>query len=60
MTGSRKQGKLDQTGEKASAQIRRDDAWDDRLRRVGDARFVEVAWSTRDKPCWPLPTDAAD
>lgn len=29
--------------------------WDERLRLVGDARFVEVEWSTRDQPSWPLP-----
>jgi hypothetical protein len=33
----------------------RDERWEDRLRRVGDARFVEVAWSERDSPSWPLP-----
>ncbi|MGH6673183.1 MAG: hypothetical protein ACRECV_14580 [Xanthobacteraceae bacterium] len=32
----------------------RDEAWDERLRHVGDARFVEVEWSGRDHPCWPL------
>ena len=30
--------------------------WDERLRLVGDARFVEVEWSMRDQPSWPLPT----
>jgi hypothetical protein len=30
--------------------------WDERLRLVGDARCVEVEWSTRDRPSWPLPT----
>ena len=34
---------------------RRDEAWDERLRLVGDARFVDVAWSGRDNPSWPLP-----
>ena len=34
---------------------RRDESWDDRLRTVGDARFVEVAWSGKDHPVWPLP-----
>ena len=34
---------------------RRDEAWDDRLRTVGDARFVEVEWSGKDHPVWPLP-----
>lgn len=33
----------------------RDEAWDERLRRVGDANFVEVAWSGKDDPSWPLP-----
>ena len=36
-------------------QNRRDEAWDDRLRTVGDARFVEVEWSGKDHPVWPLP-----
>lgn len=29
--------------------------WDERLRLVGYARFVEVEWSGKDHPCWPLP-----
>jgi hypothetical protein len=33
----------------------RDGGWEDRLRRFGDARFVEVEWSERDSPSWPLP-----
>lgn len=37
------------------ARGQRDEAWEDRLRLVGDARFVEVQWSGRDNPCWPLP-----
>jgi hypothetical protein len=37
--------------------VKKDDRWDDRLRRVGDANYVAVVWSTRDKPNWPLPTD---
>jgi hypothetical protein len=36
---------------------RKDEQWDDRLRRVGDANYVSVDWSAHDKPCWPLPTD---
>jgi hypothetical protein len=36
-------------------QNRRDEHWDDRLRTVGDARFVEVEWSGKDHPVWPLP-----
>jgi hypothetical protein len=39
---------------------RRDENWDERLRRVGDARFVEVQWSGRDDPSWPLPKRQAD
>lgn len=38
-----------------TAQKPRDEGWEDRLRRVGDARFVEVEWSERDPPSWPLP-----
>jgi hypothetical protein len=34
----------------------RPEGWDDRLRLVGDARFVKVEWSGRDHPCWPLPS----
>jgi hypothetical protein len=30
--------------------------WEDRLRRVGDARFDEVRWSLRDNPSYRLPT----
>jgi hypothetical protein len=36
-------------------ETRRDEHWDDRLRTVGDARFVEVEWSGKDHPVWPLP-----
>lgn len=39
---------------------RRDEDWDERLRLVGDARFVNVEWSGRDHPCWPLPKRQAD
>jgi hypothetical protein len=39
---------------------RRDQGWDERLRLVGDARFVEVQWSGRDHPSWPLPKRQAD
>jgi hypothetical protein len=38
-----------------SVQSQRDEGWDERLRTVGDARFVEVQWSGRDHPSWPLP-----
>jgi len=37
------------------APARRDKNWDERLRLVGDARFVDVQWSGRDHPSWPLP-----
>jgi hypothetical protein len=33
----------------------RDESWDERLRLVGDANFVHVAWSGKDNPSWPLP-----
>jgi len=39
-----------------SARVQKPADWDERLRLVGDARFVEVEWSTRDRPSWPLPT----
>ncbi len=38
-----------------SALSQRDEGWNERLRLVGDARFVEVQWSGRDHPSWPLP-----
>ncbi len=38
----------------------RDADWDERLRLVGDARFVEVEWSGRDHPSWPVPKRQAD
>jgi hypothetical protein len=37
------------------ARNQKDDGWVDRLRLVGDARFVEVEWSGRNNPSWPLP-----
>ena len=37
------------------ARSQKDEGWEDRLRLVGDARFVEVEWSKRDNPYWPLP-----
>lgn len=39
---------------------RKDEDWDERLRLVGDARFVDVEWSGRDHPSWPLPKRQAD
>lgn len=39
---------------------RKDEDWDERLRLVGDARFVEVEWSGRDHPSWPLPKQPGD
>jgi hypothetical protein len=33
----------------------RDEGWDERLRLFGDANFVDVAWSGKDNPSWPLP-----
>jgi hypothetical protein len=49
-----KSGEAKSTDEKGARSCR-DEAWEDRLRTVGDARFVEVQWSGRDHPCWPLP-----
>lgn len=37
------------------ARRQRDKDWDERLRTVGAARFVEVEWSGKDHPVWPLP-----
>lgn len=39
---------------------RADENWDERLRLVGDARFVDVQWSGRDHPSWPLPKRQTD
>lgn len=39
----------------SKARHQKDEAWEDRLRLVGDARFTEVEWSGRDAPSWPLP-----
>lgn len=33
----------------------RPEDWDRRLRLIGDARFIDVEWSGRDHPVWPLP-----
>jgi hypothetical protein len=38
-----------------AAPNQKDEGWEDRLRLVGDARFVEVEWSMRDNLSWPLP-----
>jgi len=38
-----------------STRVQKPSDWDERLRLVGDARFVDVEWSTRDQPAWPLP-----
>ena len=42
-------------GGDSKAAKQRDKSWDERLRLVGDANFVDVAWSGKDEPCWPLP-----
>jgi hypothetical protein len=42
--------------ETVSTRMQKPADWDERLRQVGDARFVDVEWSTRDRPSWPLPT----
>jgi hypothetical protein len=44
-------------GRDAAEPKRKDEQWDDRLRRVGDANYVAVDWTANDKPCWPLPMD---
>jgi len=41
--------------EAGTAVSQRDEGWDERLRLVGDANFVEVQWSGKDEPSWPLP-----
>jgi hypothetical protein len=55
----RDDGKSNPT-EAKKGRSRRDADWDERLRLVGDARFVDVVWSGRDDPCWPLPKRQAD
>jgi hypothetical protein len=52
--GSSKTAPTPSDGTKTPKQ--RNEGWEGRLRRVGDARFVEVEWSERDSPSWPLPT----
>jgi hypothetical protein len=47
-------------GDGSKTQKQRDEGWEDRLRRVGDACFVEVEWSERDSPNWPLPRTRPD
>jgi hypothetical protein len=42
-------------GDARNAPSQRDENWDERLRLVGDANFVQVEWSGRDQPSWPLP-----
>jgi hypothetical protein len=55
---SKRRGKAEtESALKSAARTRKDEAWDDRLRRVGDANYVAVDWSTRDQPYWPLPSD---
>jgi hypothetical protein len=44
----------------ASELPQRPEGWDERLRLVGDARFVAVEWSGRDHPSWPLPIKQQD
>ena len=51
----RKNAEPRRADEKDWARNQKDEGWEDRLRLVGDARFVEVEWSKRDNPSWPLP-----
>ena len=51
-----KQRKTTQSDAADEMRVRRDEAWDNRLRTVGDANYVEVDWSRCDPPYWPLPT----
>jgi hypothetical protein len=53
-TGRHRENEETKAGQSA-AMSPRDERWNERLRLVGDARFVEVQWSGRDNPCWPLP-----
>jgi hypothetical protein len=50
----RKNAELRRADDK-EARNQKDEGWEDRLRLVGDARFIEVEWSKRDNPSWPLP-----
>jgi hypothetical protein len=50
-----RQGNTPSRMDDAKARWQKDEAWDGRLRLVGDARFTEVEWSGRDHPSWPLP-----
>ena len=49
----RKNAEPRRAGDK-DARNQKDEAWEDRLGLVGDAG-VEVEWSKRDNPYWPLP-----
>jgi hypothetical protein len=54
----RKNAKRTQAGVRTAGSPKdegRDEGWEERLRLVGDARFVDVQWSGRDEPSWPLP-----
>lgn len=54
-TKARRKNSEWQADDDHKARSKRDESWDERLRLVGDARFVEVEWSGRDDPSWPLP-----
>ncbi len=54
---SKRPGKARSSAADETKPQRKDENWDDRLRRVGDANYVAVDWSPHDKPNWPLPTD---
>ena len=54
-TKKRSQHAEPRSADDGNAPFRRDEGWDERLRLVGDANFVDVQWSGKDNPSWPLP-----
>jgi hypothetical protein len=59
-TKARRNDDRSKSADAEKARSRKDEDWDERLRLVGDARFVDVEWSGRDHPSWPLPRRQAD
>ncbi len=54
-TNRRRKDAEPKNAEHGTAPSQRDEGWDERLRLVGDAKFVHVEWSGKDNPSWPLP-----
>ncbi len=54
-TGKRRRNSEAVRSDDGNVPTPRDENWDERLRLVGNANFVDVEWSGRDHPSWPLP-----